>query len=173
MERLCGMRGSSVALRRDHTFPKRNTICTPEPIHGWTAKSCQKCRVNAAFCAVVLSRMATRQGPAEPSRHGLCLVPASTKPSTITSYFGKRLMDRHHESSSRSNSSVALHPADFIRLLRTHYPLVGDAGRRLCGLGRCLQPGCAATVECDTGSYRSARSRERIGRAVGQVCRSV
>ena len=29
-------------------------------------------------------------------------------------------MDRHHESSSRSNSGTALHPADFVRLLRTH-----------------------------------------------------
>ncbi len=29
-------------------------------------------------------------------------------------------MDRHHESSTHSNSSVGLHPADFVRLLRTH-----------------------------------------------------
>lgn len=29
-------------------------------------------------------------------------------------------MDRHYESSSQSNSSVGLHPADFVRLLRTH-----------------------------------------------------
>ena len=29
-------------------------------------------------------------------------------------------MDRHYESSTHSNSGVALHPADFVRLLRTH-----------------------------------------------------
>src|SRR5215471_14311082 len=45
---------------------------------------------------------------------------ASTKPLNITSSFGTRLMDRQYESSPHSNSGAALHPADFVRLLRTH-----------------------------------------------------
>jgi uncharacterized protein involved in exopolysaccharide biosynthesis len=48
------------------------------------------------------------------------LYAASTKPSNITSSFGTRLMDRQHESSPHSNSDAALHPADLVRLLRTH-----------------------------------------------------
>src|SRR6478735_7961877 len=56
----------------------------------------------------------------KPPGHGLCLVPPARSRQHITSSFGTRLMDRHYESSTHSNSGAALHPADFIRLLRTH-----------------------------------------------------
>lgn len=48
------------------------------------------------------------------------LYAASTKPLNITTSFGTCLMDRQFESSSDPNTGAALHPADFVRLLRTH-----------------------------------------------------
>ena len=83
-------------------------------------------------------------------------------------------MDRHYESSTHSNSGAALHPADFVRLLRTHIRWWAMPAVVFAVLAGCLQPGAHRVngVRRRLLSFgRKPRAYRKSGWASSPICR--